>query len=86
MNQLNVRDNTYIKIYDREKYTSMTWIGKFGHVYIGDYLDIDYNRPDHEVQLWIRDGWYDYDYILDHYSEIVEELENIHLEKTLQEL
>lgn len=86
MNQLDLQDNTYISVHEREKAISWAYIGHFAHDWIGDYAGIDYTKRNHDIDLLIDGKVYDYPYLLEHFIEVKSLVEDIHTEKTLQEL
>lgn len=86
MNQLDLQDDAYISVYDRKKKTSYAYIGHFVHDWIGDYVEIDYTKRTHDIDLLIDGKVYDYPYIMGHFMEVKTLIDDVHTEKVLNEI
>lgn len=85
LNQLDLQDDTYISVHDLNRKVYV-YIGHFARQRIGDRADIDYTRRVSDIDLLIDGKVYDYPYIMDHFMEVKALIEDIRMEKVLNEI
>ena len=85
LNQLDLQDDIYISVHDLNRKVYV-YIGHFARQRIGDRADIDCTRRVSDIDLLIDGKVYDYPYIMDHFMEVKALIEDIRMEKVLNEI